>query len=68
MAQLIRERDDVDDALKRKLVQQDEAQRAGQPGLAARFGDEAAELSTRLLELQRQIERLEADECGGPGG
>jgi class 3 adenylate cyclase len=68
MAQLIRERNEVDGALKRKLVQQDEAQRAGQPGLAAKFGDEAGEVSKRLLELQRQIEQRELDERDGSAG
>jgi serine/threonine-protein kinase len=68
MAQLIRERNELQDGLTRKLHQENEAQRAGQHGLAAKFGEEAAELGKRLLELGRRIERLEAEEGGGARG
>jgi hypothetical protein len=68
MAALLRDRDDVDDALRRKIQQQDEAQRAGQPGMAAKFGDEADALARRLLEVQEAIERLEAEEGRQPPG
>jgi hypothetical protein len=62
MRRALGERGEVREALDRKVRQQDEAQRAGQPGLAARFGAEAEELAARLLELEREIERLEAEE------
>jgi class 3 adenylate cyclase len=68
MAACLRDRDEADDALRRKIQQQDEAQRAGQPGMAAKFGDEADTLAKRLLEIQEAIERLEAEEDRQPPG
>jgi hypothetical protein len=68
MAQLIRESNELEDAYGRKLQQQDEAQRAGQPGPAAKFGEQAAELGKRRLEVKRRIEALEGDEGGGSAG
>jgi class 3 adenylate cyclase len=65
---LLREHDELDELINVKLQQEAEAQRAGQPGLAERFGAAAAELLKRRIEVRREIERLEADgENGAPG-
>jgi class 3 adenylate cyclase len=66
MAQLLRERAEADDAANLKLVQQKEFERAGQPSLAAMFGNQAEEIAKRLLDIQRQIEALEAEEGNQP--
>jgi hypothetical protein len=65
MVGLVRERDDLDDLINTKLLQEEEAQRAGQPGLADGFGRAAAELGKRRIDVQREIERLEAQLDGG---
>jgi serine/threonine protein kinase len=62
---LVRERDELDELINTKLQQEAEAQRAGQPGLADGFGRAAAELVKRRIEIQREIERLEAQGDGG---
>jgi hypothetical protein len=62
LAGLLRDRDELDAAIGVKLQQQSEAQRAGQPGPAAKFGEHAEGLTKRLMEVQQEIERLEADE------
>jgi class 3 adenylate cyclase len=65
---LVRERNQIDDAIRRKLLQEDEAQRAGQSGMAARFKHEAEALAIRFQEIQREIERVEAAEGGHATG
>jgi len=65
MVALVRERDDLDVQVETKLQQEAEAQRAGQPGLAAGFRRAAEELEKRRIEVQREIEGLEAQEHGG---
>jgi hypothetical protein len=65
MVALLRERDEFDELINVKLQQEAEAQRAGQPGLAERFGVAAAELVKRRIEVQREIERLEAEGDNG---
>jgi type IV secretory pathway VirB10-like protein len=62
MERLVRERSEADDAMNRQLRQQDEAQRAGQPGLAAKYGEQAAASAVRRNELDREIEGLEVEE------
>jgi hypothetical protein len=62
LAGLLRDRDELDTAIGVKLQQQSEAERAGQPGPAAKFGEQAAGLTKRLVEVQHEIERLEAEE------
>jgi hypothetical protein len=62
MAPLLRDRDELDAAISVKLQQQSEAERAGQPGPAAKFGEQAAVLTKRLMEVQQEIERVEASE------
>jgi class 3 adenylate cyclase len=68
MERLVRERNEADDATNRQLRQQDEAQRAGQPGLAAKYGEHAAASAARRKEIDREIERLEVQEGDDPTG
>jgi len=62
MERLVRERVEADDAETRHLRQQDEAQRAGQPGLAAKYGEQAAASTARRIGLDREIEQLAIEE------
>jgi hypothetical protein len=61
MRRLLGERDELEAQITTKLQQEAEAQRAGQPGLADGFRRAAEELTKRQIDVQREIERLEAE-------
>jgi len=62
VAALVRDRDEIGAAIDVKLQQESEAQRGGQPGIAAKCREVAEALGSRFQELQQEIERLEAEE------
>jgi hypothetical protein len=59
LLELRRDQAELEDRVRRTIVQQGEAQRFGQTELAAAFERQALHLAERLVAVQHEIERLE---------